>query len=102
MKKGVLEMCVLSVVSRGECYGYEAARQLREYYPDVGESAIYAILRRLRSDGALETFHGAVSGGPPRKYYRITATGRTRLAGALEEWKAMAGAVEKLCFAEKE
>lgn len=98
MKKGILEMCVLSVVARGECYGYEAARQLREFYPDVGESAVYAILRRLRADGALEVFHGAVSSGPPRKYYRITPRGKERLEQALAEWIHMVRAVDALCF----
>lgn len=101
MKKGVLEMCVLSVVARGECYGYEVARQLRTFDPEINESTIYAILRRYHADGAVEVFYGTVSSGPKRKYYRITELGRQRLAAARSEWRRMVRVVEELCYTEE-
>ena len=86
MKKGVLELCLLQRLSQGERYGCDLSQELRQFFPEVGESAFYAILRRLRQGGAVEDFPGAVSGGPPRKYYRITDVGLQRLRRQMDAW----------------
>ncbi len=74
-KKGVLELCVLSLLSRRDCYGYEIAEFLSGRI-DIADGTVYPILRKLKSDGLLSTYLQEESGGPPRKYYSITASGR--------------------------
>lgn len=96
MKKGVLEMCMLSVVSKGDMYGYEIMKRVTEAFPDINESTVYAVLRRLRSDGCTETYTGEVSGGPQRKYYRITQQGLDRLEKMTEEWNRLIRSVKML------
>lgn len=93
MKKGVLEMCILQVVSKEELYGYEIMKRVTEAFPDINESTVYAILRRLHGDGCTESYTGEVSGGPTRKYYRVTKTGRERLEKMISEWNEMLGAI---------
>lgn len=93
MKKGVLEMCILQVVSKEELYGYEIMKRVTEAFPDINESTVYAILRRLHADGCTESYTGEVSGGPTRKYYRVTKTGRERLEKMISEWNEMLGAI---------
>lgn len=93
MKKGVLEMCILQVVSKEELYGYEIMKRVTEAFPDINESTVYAILRRLHADGCTESYTGEVSGGPTRKYYRVTDTGRERLEKMIAEWNEMLGAI---------
>ena len=96
MKKGVLEMCILQVVSEGDFYGYEIMKRVTEAFPDLNESTIYAILRRLHADGCTESYVGEVSGGPKRKYYRITADGKDKLEKMLTEWQETLNAIKKL------
>lgn len=93
MKKGVLEMCILQVVSKDELYGYEIMKRVTEAFPDINESTVYAILRRLHADGCTESYTGETSGGPTRKYYRVTNTGRERLEKMIAEWNEMLGAI---------
>lgn len=96
MKKGVLEMCILQVVSTEELYGYEIMKRVTEAFPDINESTVYAILRRLHGDGCTESYTGKTSGGPTRKYYRITETGKGRLEKMLADWKEMLAAITSL------
>ena len=94
LKRGALELCLLAAVAQEEQYGYDIIRRLRVAFPDVEESSFYAILRRLYRDGALERFTGEVSGGPPRKYYRVTPQGRRRLEEQSADWRALNAIVE--------
>ncbi len=96
MKKGVLELCILQVVSREELYGYEIMKQVTGVFPELNESTVYAVLRRLHADGCTEFYTGGTSGGPARKYYRVTETGRERLQKMLDEWHEMLAALDKL------
>ncbi len=96
MKKGVLEMCVLHLLSGEPVYGYEVMKSVQDVLPNVYDGSVYAILRRLHSDGCTETFSVESSGGPPRKYYTLTAIGRNRLDDALKEWRSVVDAVNKL------
>lgn len=79
MKKGILDMCILYLISREEMYGYDIMQKMNCYFPEVNESTFYAILRRLNKEGAAETYLGEESMGPKRKYYRITEEGKERL-----------------------
>ena len=93
MKKGVLEMCILQVVASGELYGYEIMKKVTNAFPDINESTVYAILRRLHADGCTESYTGETSGGPTRKYYRITETGKERLEKMKAEWNEILCAI---------
>lgn len=96
LKKGVLELCLLASVANEPRYGYDVIRCLRDFFPDVEDSTFYFILRRLHREGALEQIPGSVSGGPPRKYYRITPRGRDELVRLFSDWKRLSEIVEKL------
>ena len=96
LKKDLLELCLLHLMSQGDQYGYELLRRLHDAFPDTQESAIYAILRQLCRAGYTERYQGETSGGPARKYYRLTEAGRNRLAALLEDWRGMRDALAAL------
>ena len=76
LKKGILEMCVLFQLVKLDMYGYEIMKIIKDVFPDVYDGSIYTILRRLNNEGYTETYMKDVpSGGPARKYYRITKIG---------------------------
>ena len=70
-KKGVLELCVLALLGKRDCYGYEISEYLSNHI-DIADGTVYPILRKLKSDGVLTTYLQEESGGPPRKYYKLT------------------------------
>ena len=74
-KKGVLELCVLSLLKKQDRYGYEISDCLSRQI-DIADGTVYPILRKLKSDGLLTTYLQEESGGPPRKYYSLTQLGR--------------------------
>ncbi len=74
-KKGVLELCVLSLLKRHDRYGYEISDYLSKHI-DIADGTVYPILRKLKSDGLVSTYLCEESGGPPRKYYALTQLGR--------------------------
>lgn len=84
MKRGLLENCILSVLCRGDSYGYKIIQDLAGCI-SVSESTLYPILRRLESGGAL-TVYSVEHNGRLRKFYRITPAGRTQLNDFLQDW----------------
>ena len=94
-KKGVLELCVLAILHRGDCYGYEISSQLAGRM-ELADGTVYPILRKLKSDGLLDTYLQEESGGPPRKYYRLTTLGRESYATQKQEYLVFADAVRDL------
>ena len=96
LKKELIELCLLHLLSQRDQYGYELLRRLRDAFPDTQESAVYAILRGLCREGCSEQYQGAVSGGPARKYYRMTEQGLARYGGLLKQWRALLGALGAL------
>lgn len=98
IKRGTLEFCVLLMISRGECYGYELISRL-EKRPILAakESTIYPLLRRLLKEGLLTSvWRESTEGLPPRKYYTITDTGRAYLAAMEAEWNNLLSAVSEM------
>lgn len=85
LKKGVLELLVLSLLKEGDKYGYELAETISKEI-SIAEGTIYPILRRLREDGCFEVYLSEVSGGPPRKYNKITPHGLSVQKRLYEEW----------------
>lgn len=96
MKKGVLEMCVLFEISKKEVYGYELLKTIGGLFPEIDRSTVYGVLRRLNADGKTESRKGSVSGGPPRKYYRITEKGQAALRNSIREWHLLRNAAAQL------
>jgi PadR family transcriptional regulator PadR len=93
LKKGVLALCVLSLLNRADSYAYEIASRLSDAI-DMGEGTIYPLMRRMQTDGLVETYLVESSAGPSRKYYRLTEAGRTALVAQTAEWQAFTRAVD--------
>lgn len=86
LKKGVLEMVVLSKIDEQDTYGYDIYQEINKYMI-ISESTIYPILRKLTKEGLCETYLRESSGGPPRKYFKITNKGRIKLDDLRFDWK---------------
>jgi PadR family transcriptional regulator PadR len=99
LKKGVLTLCVLALLNRRDSYAYEIASTLSDAI-DMGEGTIYPLMRRMQSDGQVETYLVESSSGPSRKYYRLTDAGRRALEAQTVEWRAFVTAVEGVMNAE--
>ncbi len=96
LRRGVLELCILALISRDPSYGYQIVTTLSELRPlAAGENTVYPLLRRLKADGLVETFAVESPAGPPRQYYRITTPGHTRLDALTAEWAEMTAAVDR-------
>ena len=96
IKKGILEMCILHVISGEDLYGYDIIQRLHGFFPEVMESTFYAILRRLHKEGGATTFAGEVSKGPVRKYYKITEQGQQQLEQRKADWRCLQEIVSKI------
>ncbi len=94
-KKGVLELCVLSLLYRKDRYGYEVSEYLSRTI-DIADGTVYPILRKLKSDGLVTTYLSEESGGPPRKYYSLTELGKETYQAERAEYLAFAGSVETI------
>lgn len=95
LKKGVLTLCVLALLNRQDSYAYEIASTLSDAI-DMGEGTIYPLMRRMQSDGQVETYLVESPSGPSRKYYRLTDAGRRALDAQTTEWRAFTRAVESV------
>ena len=84
-KKGVLELCVLSMLLERDYYGYELVEHISKYI-DISEGTIYPLLRRLKKDGYVTTYLKESQEGPPRKYYEITGEGEKAYDELVTEW----------------
>ena len=93
LKKDLLELCLLQLLSRGDKYGYEVLAPLRSAFPDTQESAIYALLRGLGKSGLTSWYMAPGGGGPDRKYYQLTPAGRERLNVLQADWRNMRDAI---------
>ncbi|MEE0839400.1 MAG: PadR family transcriptional regulator [Ruminococcus bromii] len=94
-KKGVLELCVMALLKKQDCYGYEISESLSKQI-DIADGTVYPILRKLKADGLLTTYLQEESGGPPRKYYSLTQLGRETYEKDRSEYLLFAGSVKKL------
>lgn len=94
-KKGVLELCVLSLLRSGDRYGYDIAGAFVEKL-DISEGSIYPILRRLKQDEYVSSYLKESSGGPPRKYYQLTPKGWEFQKELNSEWIVFTGRVDEI------
>jgi len=95
LKKGVLEICVLSVLAHKDCYGYELVNEISKRI-DISEGTIYPLLHRLKDEGFVTTYLQESAGGAPRKYYRLTESGRNEEHAQREEWMQFSASVNAL------
>ncbi len=100
LKKGVLELCVLSALDGRDCYGYELVNKISQQV-SVSEGTIYPILRRLKLDGYLETYLEESTEGPTRKYYKLTQSGKGFYLKLKEEWQKFISSVNRLLEGDK-
>jgi PadR family transcriptional regulator, regulatory protein PadR len=97
MLKGVLEGCVLEIISRGETYGYEIASSLRTLgFADVVEGTVYTILLRLEKNELVEIEKRPSTIGPPRKFYSLNEAGRVELATFWTKWEFLSLRINEL------
>ena len=98
-KKGVLELCALSLLQQEDHYGYDVTAKLAQLI-DVADGSIYLVLRRLREEGCVTSYIEEASGGPPRKYYVITQKGEEFLKELKRDWTQLVKNVDTLIGAE--
>jgi PadR family transcriptional regulator, regulatory protein PadR len=95
--RGVLDLCALAVMADEPVYGYELTQRLRERgLSIVGEGSVYPLLGRMEREGLVETYRQTSNGGPPRKYYRLSAAGRRALEAGVAEWNATRDALDSV------
>lgn len=86
MRKGVLEMCILSLLSGKEMYTSDIIDKLRNSQLVVVEGTLYPLLTRLKNAGLLQYYWQESNSGPPRKYFKITEEGQAFLKELKESW----------------
>ena len=97
MLKGVLEGCVLEIISRGDTYGYEITRRLNALgFTDVVEGTVYTILLRLEKNKLVEITKKPSEMGPPRKFFVLNDAGREELKKFWEKWAFVASRINQL------
>jgi PadR family transcriptional regulator, regulatory protein PadR len=86
MRKGILEYCILSILSRNSCYASDIIRELKESKVIVVEGTLYPLLTRQKNSGLLSYRWEESQQGPPRKYYELTPEGREYLKDLDNSW----------------
>lgn len=96
--KGILEGCLLSIISKKETYGYEMTEKLSDYgFTMVSEGSIYPLLLRMKKEGLVTVSQKKLpSGGPMRKYYMLTGKGYEELEEFKKNWAAISNSVHLL------
>ena len=96
MRKGILEFCILHIISRGEVYASDMLEELTSARIIVVEGTLYPLLTRLRKAGLLEYKWVESSSGPPRKYYTITPQGKDFLHNLDQTWEELVNSTNKI------
>ena len=96
MRKGILEFCILHIISRGEVYASDMLEELTSAKIMVVEGTLYPLLTRLRKAGLVDYKWVESSSGPPRKYYTLTKDGGKFLKGLDQTWTELVGSTKKI------
>lgn len=97
MLKGVLEGCVLEIISRGETYGYEITRRLNALgFTDVVDGTVYTILVRLERGKLVDVTKKPSDMGPPRKFFTLNDAGQEELRKFWEKWEFVSSKISEL------
>lgn len=103
LRRGMLELCILCFLDKGESYGYEIVHELSRIEDlVVSESTVYPILSRLRKEGLLKVRAVPSPSGPPRKYFSLSAAGGKYYADISKRWSSIQASVEALQNLSKE
>lgn len=94
MRKGVLEYCILSILSNGDAYASDIINEMKKVEMIVVEGTLYPLLTRLKNAGLLSYRWEESTQGPPRKYYGITDTGGNFLRELDQSWANLVEAVQ--------
>lgn len=94
-KKGVLELCVLVLLDRKDCYGYEMVDEISRNI-SISEGTIYPLLKRLKTENLVISYLKESKDGPPRKYYQITHLGKEKKEKLVAEWNKFAMGVNNI------
>jgi len=95
MRKGILELCVLSIIAQQEAYPSDILNKLKEAKLIVVEGTMYPLLSRLKNADLLSYEWKESTSGPPRKYYSLTESGQTFLKDLRVTWDQLHSAVSK-------
>jgi PadR family transcriptional regulator, regulatory protein PadR len=96
MRKGILEYCILSVLSRNSCYASDIIKELKEAEVIVVEGTLYPLLTRQKNAGLLSYRWEESQQGPPRKYYELTELGQTYLTDLDQSWQELVESVNRI------
>lgn len=96
MRKGILEFCILHIISRGEVYASDLLEELTSARLMVIEGTLYPLLNRLRKAELIQYRWVESSQGPPRKYYQLTAKGQEFLHDLGQTWEELTGSTAKI------
>jgi len=96
MRKGLLEYCILLIISRGRTYAQDILNELKEANMIVVEGTMYPLLSRLRNSELLEYVWEESKTGPPRKYYSLTRKGRDALENLNNTWEKLSKSINSL------
>lgn len=96
MRKGILEYCILALISKGEVYASDIIESLKEAKLIVVEGTLYPLLTRLKNAGLLSYAWKESDQGPPRKYYSLTETGELFIAELSKTWNELTESVNKI------
>lgn len=94
-KKGALELCVLSSLSKNDCYGYELTDTISKEM-EIAPGTLYLVLKRLKDDDYVDTYLVESESGPARKYYHLTDKGHDYQKFIKEEWNSFVEAVNNI------
>ncbi len=96
MRKGILEFCILHIISRGEVYASDMLEELTAARIMVVEGTLYPLLTRLKNAGLVEYKWVESTSGPPRKYYTLTAAGRLFLNNLQQTWEELVNSTNQI------
>lgn len=96
MRKGILEYCILSILSREDSYAPKIIAELKEAEMIVVEGTLYPILTRMKNSGLLTYRWEESPQGPPRKYYSLTTEGREALSQLDASWDELVGQIDTI------
>ena len=96
MRKGILEFCILHIISRGEIYASDMLDELTSAKIMVVEGTLYPLLTRLKNSGLLDYKWVESTSGPPRKYYVLTEDGKIFLDTLQISWGELLESVTKI------
>ena len=96
MRKGILEFCILHIISRGEVYASDMLEELTSARIMVVEGTLYPLLTRLRKAGLVDYRWEESTSGPPRKYYQLTNEGKAFLEELRDTWKELVNSTNKI------